>query len=64
VRKAGSTTIVTSEDEMEWLENMPSGLKEPAHLSESRARRMAAKAENEQDEPTAKTEGISDEFDN
>jgi hypothetical protein len=39
VRKAGSTTIVTAEDETAWLEAMPRALQEPAQLSTSRAKR-------------------------
>lgn len=45
-RKAGAATIVTVEDEAAWLETMPSGLREPTHLSTSRAERMAAKSQD------------------
>jgi hypothetical protein len=48
VRKAGSATIVTAEDEVAWLEAMPSGLQQPAHLSESRAKRVLQRATKEE----------------
>jgi hypothetical protein len=55
VRKAGSTTIVTAEDEAAWLEAMPSTLQEPAQLSASRAKRalrngISAPREEKKDE--------------
>ena len=50
-RKAGSTTIVTAEDEAAWLEAMPCTLQEPAQLSASRAERALRSHESgEQDE--------------
>ena len=50
VRKAGSTTIVTAEDETAWLESMPRALQEPAQLSASRAERTQRSHEGENDE--------------
>jgi hypothetical protein len=41
VRKAGAATIITIEDETDWLNAMPRTLCEPTQLSTSRAERRS-----------------------
>jgi hypothetical protein len=50
VRKAGSATIITIEDETAWLDAMPHVLSEPTQLSTSRAERRSHESGDDDDQ--------------